>query len=413
MEEWKDSFSGGQPVSPAEIGEALRRVWREAALADEASEAERRRRDGQSAEPAPRIRATLSNFILFGSGACSVHPAAFDALITQLCISYPSRFFVIVPNDAVVLGNSSLRAAVSSRCVKARSGVHVCSEEILLSVALKGQELLPSLLASNSAPDVPTIMFAVGDLACRESCGRRWCAVQQALASGSDLFITDSAQWRDFPASSEVIERLPFGEATGSARGAARPAVHDLAWYRGDRWRVLIAEQFDAAGSRDALDDLTRLTIRCSMPDKRVCAEALLLAGWILVSLGKGPGAEFTLQTAADGAEGPAATVGGLTVQFVPGAVSSSSPVEGIEFRSGDSGVVAFSCSPESELAEISAKGCFGSRGKIVCDFSTRRAAFAAEPLERLISRPLLANEESRCFRSALRAAKSLSAALL
>ncbi|MFN8392100.1 MAG: glucose-6-phosphate dehydrogenase assembly protein OpcA [Bdellovibrionota bacterium] len=284
----------GKPlIKPGAIESELDKIRSAAATQDAANEAH------TTGSAGPRAKATLSNLIVLNTGPGKTDvDAAVDSLINELCISHPSRFFIVDCNLANAQDQSGIAAAVSSRCLLADSGTHICSEEIYISVSENGVPVVSNLLISLLAPDVDVVLVVFGDPA-DERCENNTAIskILHAIIKIADRVIYDSEGCGSYAKGIRTLTSAAVGAtASKDSRAFAQLAgkLSDVNWRRTKRWRGLIAEGFDAERLVASAPVVHRIALFCnqSVADmQRGCipAEALILAGWILSSLGLTP----------------------------------------------------------------------------------------------------------------------------
>ncbi|MDD2941443.1 MAG: glucose-6-phosphate dehydrogenase assembly protein OpcA [bacterium] len=255
----------GRIVAPGNVASELLKFWRETADHD---------RSARSSD-SPRLKTTLANIIVFAgceeSSACSKW---LQDLLTELCLSYPSRFVVVVSSRD---SGEQLTCSVNSRCVLSDNGQHVCSEEIYLRVPVGARKHLKHMLWSLLVPDIEVIMIALPGFLGYEELE----ALQETISPLADLagrIIYDSAC---VPAA-----------ATLWSVGTEEPLhLYDTSWVRLLGLRNLVREQFDSPLAKDLIMGLECVEISYSarssglLPPNKV----FLLAGWILSCLGRDP----------------------------------------------------------------------------------------------------------------------------
>lgn len=228
-------------VKPAGIEQELTNAWRQAADADSAREA------AALGGAEPRVKVTLSNIILCADTTHSnVSPQLVERIIEDLCATHPARFFIVEPN--LQADAPPIETAVSSRCVMADSGSHVCSEEIYIAAAVKGIEPLNNLVLSLLVPDVETItLFFADPCAAEGDWPRLFADVSKELFALSDRVIYDSLLFSDYECGIAQLAAFAGGSAFDLSP-FLQGKYRDLNWRRIKRWRTLLAEQFDGLG---------------------------------------------------------------------------------------------------------------------------------------------------------------------
>ena len=267
-------FSGKPKVIPAQIPSAIGKLWREAAELDQA------KADDKKA----RIKATLSNLIMLADEESqSFICGSLDELITELCIGFPSRFFVVGLNSEEL----ALETGVSSRCVLARSGSHVCSEEVYVRGGGSTADLIPNLLLSLLVPDVESTLLLLSDPLGRGFDSNVILSSLSRSKTWADRLLYDSSTFEKYGQSVSSLFDTFLSEGEGGAKLSTQ--IVDLQWLRLERWRSLIAEQFDSAALGDPRSDIARLGLRVKAKGAdSVPGDAFLLASWIVSALSWG-----------------------------------------------------------------------------------------------------------------------------
>lgn len=422
--------AGKIPVDPGKIASALDRIRREAAELDAVSPSERTGSD------TPRVRATLSNVILLTSaGEDSLSVEELEEIITDLCITHPSRFFVVQCLDEKKDGSEDLKTSVSSRCVRADSGVHVCSEEIYISATRQGLSLVPNLLLSLLLPDLKTIMFVLSDPGskCR-------CVASGPLAGGGvaqfvaevsrvcDAVVVDSSSYFGCADSLRVLS----GDALSAPELDGGVLLYDLSWRRLRRMREIITEQFDIEQLLLPTVHLKEIRISAAVARECCCSisESLLLAAWMLSSLSWE--VETALVSDDDGARGRVfcRNVSGSSDKNIAGDKVQLSfyDYKGMgcgELRSGQIAEVDFFFEqgelmlhlalkqvPASPFVEASLCRGDSKGGSAVCDFISRRVPYAELKVSELMTWQLRSMERDPLYIAAFPLMKRLSVVL-
>lgn len=277
----------GIEVSPAEIEKALIKIWREAAQDDVAKE-----KSQASGEVSARVKATLANLIIL-EGDGPVRGMELEELITELCLSFPSRFCIVRYRSGSA--GAELKTGVSSRCMLARSGAHVCSEELYIGTGPGSVQHVPNLVLSVLVPDTPVVVLMSCDPS--EEKDPQFHQLLLSLRHLSDRIILDSRHIKNYGATagellsdtSSLIGKGSFGCSSGIG-GVSTSDLRDLTWHRMGRWRSLVTELFD--GDRaDAPARIEKLRIESDIPQSDLASgtipiNALLLAGWFAAKLG-------------------------------------------------------------------------------------------------------------------------------
>lgn len=292
-----DSISGKIVVKPERIESELARV-RSAVGATPQSEE-------RIAEPNAQVRVTLSNLILLSiRNGDPTREQKIDHIINDLCMRHPSRF-IAVTYDLTQRGAEILETAVSSRCGIARSGAHVCSEEVYVTSTGDTVRVVANLVRSLLRPDTQTVLLVLGDPrdealmnggTTEMSYQLQYKYLLSSLQNLSDRVIYDSAEFSSFSDSVRAVfdyrRRAKVGDTT-----SAEPHEHsrvyqvrDTTWRRIIRWRRVLSEQFDVEGGEDAAQRIECCSIECNcsadkLTAQNLPAEALLLVGWFAARL--------------------------------------------------------------------------------------------------------------------------------
>jgi glucose-6-phosphate dehydrogenase assembly protein OpcA len=180
--------------------------------------------------------------------------AATDTL-AGLAERHPSRAILLLPDPDA--GEDAIDATVSLRCfVHGGAERLVCSE--VLELRLRGSRAVApaSIVTPLMLPDLPVFLRWRG----RPDFGD---PAFDGLVDAVDRLIIDTTEWPDLPAAYAELATI-----------FDRTAVSDIAWNRGNRWRVQLA------GMWPGIAEAKRL--RVVGPH----AVAVLLAGWLTARLG-------------------------------------------------------------------------------------------------------------------------------
>ena len=393
LSEQTSSALYGKPlVNPSKLETELEKIR----LAAEVQDTSKDQKAGVA--PAPRARATLSNIIIVNAAAPgSQTDTSVDSLIQELCLSHPSRFFVVDCNlpPGSKLAADGMATAVSSRCFLADSGAHVCSEEVYVSVEERSVPLVPNLLVSLLAADVDVAVLLLGDPTTAPSAtGVK--ALLSALAPVADRIIYDSASFEDCRTTLGCLSSTASNRTDAHPFGDEAAKFCDVTWQRIRRWRSLIAEGFDADRLSDSADSISRITITCQRDSEairhgRIPGDALFLGSWILSSLAvvKAGAASQTLggvQFECKRGDNP------LVLEFVgtikPDFSAEKGTISVVEILSEKSGSVA-RLNIERRTARRTAEVSTGVTGTECsdssCEFNVRNAPFLSQPFHDLV----------------------------
>ena len=195
--------------------------------------------------------------------------------IALLSEQHPGRT-LMVSVDAVAEGESDERLAayVSAHCHRASGGARVCSEQITLEAHEKSAHLIPETVLQLLVGDCPVYTWWRRP---RMGTDLLW----SQLARISDRFIVDSATFPDPVEAVTDLASLASSQTWGGNVG-------DLLWVRLERWRELVASQFDSSLTRGYLDWATAVQVTAGGPasERGVTAAGAYLAGWLASRLG-------------------------------------------------------------------------------------------------------------------------------
>ena len=283
----------GIEVPPSEVERALIKTWREAAQDDVAKD----KKVDSVSEVSARVKATLANLIIL-EGDSPAAGMSLDGLITELCLSFPSRFCIVryrSTQPAGAEGGAALKTGVSSRCVLARSGAHVCSEELYIGTGPGSVQHVANLVLSLLVPDTPVVLLMSCDPSQEQD--PAFHQLLRSLRHLSDRIIFDSRHIYNYGTAvteflsetSDLCSRGSFGCSAGP--GNLKTAdLRDLTWARMSRWRSLVTELFD--GDRGAAPaKISSFRIESDIPYADLASgvlpvNALLLCGWFASKLG-------------------------------------------------------------------------------------------------------------------------------
>lgn len=213
-----------------------------------------------ASDESPKVRATLSNFILLCGNKKSVSNERIENLLSQVSKLHPSRFFVIYLDDDA---ETPLSCTVNAREFKGASGFSLQTEEISLIVNRAGLGLIKNIVLSHLVPDIETILVAPWTVSGSHELNE----LVTNLLPIVDSYICD--------APSVSLEKFIHNNLNNFQ-------TKFLSWTRTNKWRNAITEQFDSTFAQDSLKRLDRIVIHQTGESKE---EALFLASWILDSL--------------------------------------------------------------------------------------------------------------------------------
>lgn len=244
-----------------EIERELAELWRSSG-----------RLDTRGVEVALSRTSVLTLFVYATDQARAEHART---VIEELAGEHPSRV-VLITAQSPGSGNGTPGAAVSIQCKLGVAERYApCYEQIVITLASDGLDLLPSVLIPLSLPDLPTFLWWVGPPPVHD---RRFARIARAV----DRVILDSLDFAR-PASDLIaVRRL---------RNQLEPVdtvLSDLNWARIAPWQEMTARTFDLPHCRWALDALTEVWVVSGRYEQRPPhpVQALLFLGWMGSRLG-------------------------------------------------------------------------------------------------------------------------------
>ena len=240
----------GEAIDGAEVERALGRMLREINPPE----------TGEYDHPPTRTR--VLNLVVCSAGdapaGCSVET------LWDLSERHPSRTLIVCarPGEA----ESGLDAAASAHC-QLSAGVRgrVCYEEVRLVARGELASHLGSVVAPLLVPDLPVVLWWVGDPPSR----------QEELLRACDHLIVES----DSFANSGLGDLALLVDTLSD-----RLVVGDLTWSALATWRELLAQLFDPPVARGPQREVTTARIRYAAGGPIV--QPLLLLGWLATRLG-------------------------------------------------------------------------------------------------------------------------------
>lgn len=236
------------PVEPGAIEREFDKIWIETT--------------GGGAD-ASSVRLRVINFVALGHDESARE--RFDRVMEVLPQRQPCRGILA----SVYAEQTKFEAAISAHCWRAGGGKrHLCSEEVTLSAGPADEHALGSAVLALLVPELLVATWVIGepDLSSH---------LVSDLIEASDRVFVDTAEAADTAAAMRAVI---------SAHESKDTQLCDLAWYRLDAWRGLVAQFFD---TEDGAAQLRRIrSIEIMAGSDRSLSDALLLAGWLVAVLG-------------------------------------------------------------------------------------------------------------------------------
>ncbi len=215
-------------------------------------------------EAGAMLRARALNFMVFLPAEAELAPT--HEVIAELTASHPCRALVMVgeieepDRDIEIFVSAFCEASAPTR------DIQLCCEEVVLLA--RGRYVVE--LASAAAPllvtDLPVFLWwrdrlLVGD------------KLFSLLISASDRLIVDSSESDDRGVEFSAMVHL-----------FKQTALSDLNWTRLNAWRISLANFYDVAEHRPALDAVSRVKLDYTAQERHpegLSPQALLIGGWL------------------------------------------------------------------------------------------------------------------------------------
>ena len=240
------------PINPALLSKQIDHLWSDLA--------ERSEGDEQAL-----MRACSLTLVVLADA--EENPADVSEALAELMQTHPSRAIVV----RVSAGESDrLEAEVRAHCwMPLGRRQQICSEQIEVEASEASLAELPSVLLPLIVPDLPAIL---------------WCRSERAFSSPAFRELRELA-----PRVIMDVEkfRRPAQALARLAQQASEDVTTDLSWTRLTRWREMVAQAFENPVCRRSVAGFSDIVV-CyrSDPDEEIPASVLLMAGWLVNSLG-------------------------------------------------------------------------------------------------------------------------------
>ena len=218
------------------------------------------------------VRACMANLVIYAGTPEQALVAS--QVVADITAMHLVRALILVTDE--MASETGVQAWLSAHCQLPKvSGLRVCCEQVTLEATGEAAERLPSAVLPLLAPDLPVILWWMGDPPFGAD-------VFEHLIDAADRLIVDTSSFEE---ASFSVTRL----ATLIRTRSDHIAVTDLNWARLTAWQDQVAQMFDTPETIPYLERLERLTIRYlreGATGRLAPEEALLLAGWLLNRLG-------------------------------------------------------------------------------------------------------------------------------
>jgi glucose-6-phosphate dehydrogenase assembly protein OpcA len=262
---------GFQPASimkVAEIEKELRELWKNFSK-------------GSNTEQ-PITRAQVMNLIVFSANKNA--DAEISQALAYVSTESPGRMIVLFRDQSLPV--SEMNAWVNALCHRASGGrKQVCCEQIMIRAGGRDPLQWSSAVLPLLVPDLPVFLWWSDSLTSDQE-------LLNTLAESSDRLIVDSMT----RGSLSIVQQL-------MKQHSPWLAISDLNWARLTPWRLALANLYDQPECRPCLENITRMEIECTSPN-RESAQTDLMRAWLAAGLkwksleanGKGEKVALSLQ---------------------------------------------------------------------------------------------------------------------
>ncbi|MGI8835924.1 MAG: glucose-6-phosphate dehydrogenase assembly protein OpcA [Pyrinomonadaceae bacterium] len=215
------------------------------------------------------LRARAANLLVFVSDEKSLEEV--HKLLPELTAAHPSRVLTMLGESEAPDCDIEMYVSALSQKEKLASQKRLCCEEVTLKAQGSFVAELPSAALPLLVSDLPTFLWwrSVVDSSQK---------VFRNLLHASDRLIVDSVEF-----AKPIAELLAINEIFQKDYGTP-VGISDLNWSRLTSWRGLLADFYDVAEYRTALDNIDNVHISYVAPQADANAigpQALLMAGWL------------------------------------------------------------------------------------------------------------------------------------
>lgn len=215
------------------------------------------------------LRARAANLLVFVSNEKSLEEV--HNLLPELTAAHPSRVLTMLAESESPDLDIEMYVSALSQKEKLAGQNRLCCEEVTLKAQGSFVAELPSAALPLLVSDLPTFLWwrSVVDT------GQK---VFSNLLHASDRLIVDSVEFAKPITELLAINKI-FQKDYGTPVG-----ISDLNWARLTSWRGLLADFYDVADYRTALDGIDNVRISYVAPQadaNAIAPQALLMVGWL------------------------------------------------------------------------------------------------------------------------------------
>ncbi len=215
------------------------------------------------------MRARAANLMVFVSDNQSLEEV--HELLPELTAAHPSRVLTMLGQNDAADNDIEMFVSAFSQKERLAGPKRLCCEEVTLKAQGSFVAELPSAALPLLVSDMPTFLWwrSVVDSSQK---------VFRNLLHASDRLIVDSAEFAQPVAELMAINKI-FEKDHETSVG-----ISDLNWARLTSWRGLLADFYDVAEYRTALEEIDNVAISYVPPHQQanaIAPQALLMAGWL------------------------------------------------------------------------------------------------------------------------------------
>src|SRR6478672_7695992 len=225
--------------------------------------------DERPDDEAPVLRARAANLLVYVSNDKSLEEV--HQLLQELTTVHPSRVLTMFGETDAPDNDIEMFVSALSQKENAGGQKRLCCEEVTLKAQGSFISELPSAALPLLVSDLPTFLWwrSVVDSSQK---------VFRNLLHSSDRLIIDSVEF-----AKPVTELLGINQIF-QQEFATPVGISDLNWARLTSWRGLLADFYDVAEYRAALEGIDSVRISYAAPRmdaNAIAPQALLMAGWL------------------------------------------------------------------------------------------------------------------------------------
>ncbi|MDQ1638213.1 MAG: hypothetical protein QOF62_1552 [Pyrinomonadaceae bacterium] len=225
--------------------------------------------DERSDDETAVLRARAANLLVFVSDDKSLEQV--HELLQELTTVHPSRVLTMFGENNAPDNDIEMFVSALSQKEKLGGQKRLCCEEVTLKAQGSFVSELPSAALPLLVSDLPIFLWWRSVVDSEQK-------VFKNLLHASDRLIVDSVEFAKPVAELLAVNKI-FKQHDETAVG-----ISDLNWARLTSWRGLLADFYDVAEYRAALEEIDNVCISYVAPqtdETAIAPQALLMAGWL------------------------------------------------------------------------------------------------------------------------------------